>query len=185
MWVLLDHLGATLVAATVTLLALGVMLSKQRDGVAASARAASVGSLASTTEWIERDLNNLGAGLPADEDTIVDFAWHGEAPSLTFVTGPDTSVTAPPRRVRYERAEVGRDTFQLRRYAVTPTGDRLSAQSPPTLLALNLVLMDRQGEETAQPDRAHAVSIHLTMAPPLGAGGDVEWSRRFVIRASP
>lgn len=183
MWAVMDHLNASLAAGTVLVIALAVLVGKQRDGVTAASRAATVTTLNATVEWIERDLTNLGSGLPAGSDAVVEAAWSGERPSFTFVTGSDTSVTAPPRVIRYER--VSHDgAFELRRYEVEPSGPRLLGRSTARLRALDVVLYDGEGAQTTVPGEAGAVAVRLILAPSFGLGEPVEWSRRFTVRPS-
>lgn len=182
MWAFLDHINAILVGSVVAVISLSVLIAGQGESVGTTSRAAAVGALATTVEWVERDLTNVGAGVPAGDPVVVDASWSGLTPSVTFVTGADTSVTAAPQTVRYERVSTGGGAFELRRYEVGPAGDRLTARSPPTLRSVEVHVRSHDGSEVADPSEARTVEVRLSMAPPSGARGPVEWARRFVIR---
>lgn len=183
MWSLLDHLNALVLVPAVVLLFLATQMGGQEAQIAATVQASGLG-VYETADWIERDLANLGA---ADgEAALVDFVWDETGQRFTFRTAADTTLDAPSRLVRYELAE-GADAqhVELRRYAVGPGADTLTARSPATLRTATVALLDEDGAAVppGELDRARAVEVRLTMDPPLGSAEEpTTWHRRLAPR---
>jgi hypothetical protein len=192
MWSILDHLTALLVVAVVILL----LLTSQRDGQEASrdsmVRATSRGLLNQTTDWIERDLANIGAGVPTNEPAILTFGWTPEQRTFTFLTIADTSAGATVETVRYElaRASSAGDSagiglyHELRRYTLGEGGTVLSSWTAPSIRELSIALFDEEGQPlTDSLGNVRAVEVHLSMDPLLGeTGPPLVWNRRFYPR---
>jgi len=183
MWSIFDHLNALVVAPVVALIAIGAYFGLQTDRVGAVTRAASVSALTQTVDWIERDLDNLGAGAPDSVTAVLAYDWREPSASVTFLTGADTSLTAPAQTVRYERVPTGAGTYELRRFEVGAAGERLTARSPATLDALDLALLGANGASVADGDfgAVRSVVLRLSMATD---GTPVEWSQRFFLHPS-
>ena len=185
MWSVLDNLNAMIVTPVVVVLSLGIFLATQQDRIDTISRTSGVHGTFETTDWIERDLKNLGAGVPEGEPVLLNFTATGPLPSLTFRAGTDTSVVAPPRTIRYERAAVTDSTFELRRYEVGASGETLTARSMSSYSGIELDLKSRDGRSASDLSDAHAVSIRLTTSPERVGDKPVEWRQEFYVRNDP
>ena len=185
MWSVLDNLNAMIVTPVVVILSLGIFLATQQDRFDTITRTSGVHGTFETTDWIERDLKNLGAGVPKGDPVLLTFNATGPLTSLTFLAGPDTSVTAPPRTIRYERAAATDSTFELRRYEVDASGEKLTARSMSSYSEIGLSLKTRTGQDATDLTNAHAVSVRLVMASERVGDKSVEWRQEFYVRNDP
>lgn len=188
MWSLTDHLIALLVLGVLLM----ILLATQRDGRVASVegviRSDARAVLNQTADWIERDLANLGAGVPDGEAALVAYAWAPEHAAFTFRTMPDTSAEAVAETVRYERVDVSGGEvprYEVRRYVLTDAGGDLQGRTPPTVRAFDVTLRNAAGEPFAGEGSfpladVRSVEVLIVMDPPLGASGPpLTWRRRF------
>ncbi len=186
MWSVLDNLSALVVLPTVALIAMGLYAANSQSQVESTSRDVSVSTLHEAADWIERDLANIGSGIPAGSAAILEYEWEDAGPgSITFVSGVDSSVVAPPDTVRYARHAVGEGYYELHRYVVESGRERLDGQSPTRLQTLDLRLVRSDGSWVStdeSPAEAIAVAVRLSVPPAFANGRPSEWAQTFPFR---
>ena len=189
MWSLLDNLSALVILPVVALVAAGIYLSNSQSQVESLSREVSVSALYEVADWIERDLANVGSGLPPGSPAILAYEWQDDGPgSLTFVSGVASSIAASPDTLRYERRLTDEGLYALDRYRVGSGQEQLAARSPEAFQALDLRLVRADG--TAVPpggdlESAVAVAVRLAVPPAFTSGLPSEWAQTFPFRRSP
>jgi hypothetical protein len=182
----LDHLAALFTVGALLL----SLLASQRDGQAATRTATAQSSgrpmLTQTASWMERDLDNLGAGVAAGTAAVTQYAWSATGGTIVFLTTPDTTAAATVKTVRYDVVATttrnGVPLYEVRRTVVG--GTEGVVRSPATVRAFQLTLYNGAGGTITSASGTLAdvrsVGVRLVMDPPLGGSAEpLTWARRF------
>lgn len=177
---LLDHLGALAVAGVVTLALLSVQLFGGEAQVESTQRASGRTVVAQTSDWIERDLANIGYGIPSGDPAVLDYVWGPAAGSFRFVTLSDTSTDAHADTVRYAYSVVGR-VARLDRFVTDHGVETATFTAGPSLSRLSIDLRKADGQPVgaALPSAAR-VDVVLEMRSLLDPDGPpVVWDQQI------
>ena len=188
MWSLLDNLSALVILPVVALVAAGLYIANSESRVESLSREVSVSALYEVADWIERDLANVGSGLPAGSPAILGYEWQDDGSgSLTFVSGVASSIFASPDTIRYERRRTEPGGYALHRYVVESGHERLAARSPEGFHALDLRLVRADGTHVpsgGEVEAAVAVAVRVAVRPAFTSGLPSEWAQTFPFRRS-
>lgn len=180
MWSLFDNLGAVLIAGTVTLVVVGLRVMGGDAQVASTQRASGRTVLTQTTDWLERDLTNIGYDVPAHDAALIDFAWSDTGGHFTFLTMSDTSATAVADTVRYVYRNA-QGVTRLERYRVDGSHVTLTTTTDESLAGLTIGLRDAAGAPVGSDlGRAVRLDVSLRMHSLLGGDGQYVWTQRLL-----
>ena len=171
MWLLLDNLGAVLVTGVVLLILIGVQFMSGQTQVESVQRASARPILTQTTDWIERDLNNIGFDVPAGEPAILAYNWAPSAGTFTFVTMSDTTTMAQADTIRYAYT-VTAGVHKLERFTNRNGVETRTAQAGPALEGLTIRLRTHDDQPVAADlSQTARIDVSLAVSPPLNPDG--------------
>ena len=192
---ILDHISSTIVGGVV-LLVLIVTTARNQDAQVDAIRYYSGRlNMVQLTEMLERDLRNLGSGVPPGIDEIIAYDWSASTPYIEFYTQEDTIAGLPARRVRYElqktrvmySQESGRvDSVQCyelirRKWVAGSFVD--DGRSMDTLTDISIDLLDVALQPiTSNFDQTRFIQVDLEAIPPLGQERSLKrfrWRNRY------
>ena len=180
MWSLFDNMSALLVAGVVTLILISIQFMGGEATVESTQRASGRTIIAQTTDWIERDLNNIGFDVPPADPALLAYNWSETAGTFTFVTLSDTSDAARADTVRYAYT-VTDGVARLDRFVTRNGIESRTASAGPALRRLNVLLRTLDGSVPGPTTgTATRIDVFLVMNPPLDTEGDpVVWDQQF------
>lgn len=183
-----DNLIASLVAAIVLFMLIGVQLATQRANVEANLHYMNRAKTRALIEMIERDFPNIGSGVEAGtEAMITSYGWTDPAyRHFEFKAVTDPSPGASPQAIRYlmmpsnspvcEQAEV--PCWRVERQVDAGSGFEAAGSSGETLTEFEIELLPFTGDLR----EVREVRVRLASLSPAGEEGLVgrtTWETRF------
>jgi hypothetical protein len=195
MWFIQDHLSSIIIGSVLLLVLIQVIVQGQEASVDLVQHYAGRAQATSLVTMMQGDLPNVGAGVDAADDAIVDYSWSETGGTFTFQATTDTSTTATPQTIRYQL--VAADSVEVESDGVTETLPAYTLQrlvesggtyvltgaSSSTILDLDLrLLKDDETAVSTDLDETRIIEIELEMLSSLGqdeAVGRIYWRTRF------
>ena len=191
-----DHLISILIAGAVLLILAQVILQAQDAGIEATSRYAGYTHTLNFADVINRDFQNIGAGVDATAPMIINYSWTASSKLIEFRGAIGSAATDTVEQIKYQvffadsvdtlidGAEERIAVYQVRRFVMDSGGAyQFSGASIPTIREFDIELADGAGiPVTAVWDDTRQLSVRMVTVPPLmteRAQHHNEWQTRF------
>lgn len=190
MQLIFDHLGAILVGMAVVVVLLSTQMRVQQNGVESVVAHSAKTKALSLGQWLERDITSLGANFGRNLMRFEhpQYDEHGNTTRWVFYSDTIDATNTIRHLTRYTLEQIGVDEstdpeqplYEMTRataYAtLNPDGSLppISAdtwaengRSVNTLSRFRLELIDRDGAQTSDVERADFIRVEFTLVPEL------------------
>ena len=195
MQILLDHIAATILGITVVFILLQLQLDSHEANADALRYHANRVQTLSFLETLERDFQNIGAGVNAGGVMIVGLTNDSPTSSFEFMAMTDTTAAATVQQIKYELVPTGtatihsgsvsqsKPTYEIRRLVRTGSGYAVTGRSSNSILEFEVTLLSASGVAVGSDfESARVVGVSLVSLSPMGhdgVTGESRWKSSF------
>ena len=185
MLLLYDHLVALLIGGIIFL----VLVQMQQTGIQAQVEVtryyASRTQMVGFIETLQRDFQNVGAGVDPFDQKIMSFSWDDTEKSIEFLATVDTTAGAPVELIKYQLLSVPEEEspcenvecYELQRFVHDGTAYQPDGKSMNTLTDFEIQLRMWNGLPVVDLDDTREIFVRVAALSPLGEGGFIKRSR--------
>ncbi len=186
MLLLYDHLVAVLIGGFIFL----VLVQMQQTGIQAQVEVtryyASRTQMVGFIEMLQRDFQNVGAGVDPSDQMMVSFSWDDTEKSIEFLATVDTTAGAPVELIKYQLLSVPSqeshcekvECYEIQRFVHDGTAYQADGKSMNTLTEFEIQLRMWNGSPVVGDlDDTREIFVRVVALSPMGEGGFIKRSR--------
>lgn len=190
MQLIFDHLGAVLVGMAVVVVLLATQMRVQQNGIETVVAHSAKTKALSLGQWLEQDITSLGANFGRNlmRFELPQYDEHGNTTGWVFYSDSIDATGTTRHLTRYTLAQIAvdesvdpeRPLYEMTRETAFALldGDGVlptipaeiwaeNGRSINTLSRFRLELVDRDGAQTADVERADFIRVEFTLVPEL------------------
>ena len=186
MHLLLDHLLAVFIAGIIFLLLVQLQRSGQQIQVETTRHYAKRTQMVTFIETVQRDFQNVGAGVDPSNEMIVSYSWNTTEKSIEFLATVDTTAGAPVELIKYQLLSVPTgeshceevQCYEVQRFVHDGTAYQADGKSMNTLTDFEIQLRTWNGTPVGTNlDETRQIDVRVAALSPMGGEGVVKRSR--------
>ncbi len=187
MHLLLDHLLAIFIAGFIFLLLVQLQRTGQEIQVDTTRHYAKRTQMVTFIETVQRDFQNVGAGVDPSNQMIVSYSWNTTEKSIEFLARVDTTAGAPVELIKYQRLSVPTEQshceeevpcYEVQRFVHNGTAYQPDGKSMNTLTDFEIELRTWTGTPVgANLDETRQIVVRVATLSPMGPEEVVKQSR--------
>lgn len=192
---LYDHLSTLLIAGIIFLALIQLTRDGQQVQMESTQYYANRTHMVTLVETLQRDFQNLGAGVAPTDPMILSYSWTESDKSIEFLATLDTTATAPVEQIKYQLVptptqalipsclEQGVQCYEIQRFLYDGTAYQSDGGSVSTITDFALELRTASGSSVgADPNAAREIFVRVAAFSPMGKDGIIgqsRWQTRF------
>ena len=186
MHLLYDHLLAVFIGGIIFLVLVQLQQTGQQTQMEATRYYANRTQMVTFIETLQRDFQNVGAGVNPSDQMIVSYSWNGTEKYIEFLATVDTTAGAPVELIKYQllSAPTGQSRceevqcYEVQRFVHDGTAYQLDGKSMNTLTDFEIQLRTWNGTPVgANLDETRQIVVRVAALSPLGSEEIVKRSR--------
>ena len=187
MYLLYDHLLSIIVAGVIFLVLVQVQLTGQQTQVETTRYYAKRTQMVAFIETVQRDFQNIGAGVDPATQMIVSYTWNSTEQSIEFLATVDTTAGAPVELIKYQRLSVPTEQshceeevpcYEVQRFVHDGSAYQPDGKSMNTLTDFKIELRTWNGTPVvANLDETRQIAVRMAALSPMGREEVVKRSR--------
>ncbi len=186
MHVLYDHILAVLIGGIILLVLVQLQQTGQQTQVEVTRYYANRKQMVTFIETLQRDFQNIGAGVNPSDQKIVSFSWNNTEKSIEFRARVDTTAGAPVELIKYQLLPVPTEEssceevecYEVQRFVHDGIAYQADGKSMNTLTDFEIELRTWNGTPVgANLDDTREILVRVAALSPLGEEGVIKRSR--------
>ena len=186
MHLLYDHLLAIRIAGIIFLVLLQLQVTGQQTQVETTLHYANRTQMVSFIETVQRDFQNVGAGVGPATQMIVSYTWDETEKSIEFRATVDTTAGSPVELIKYQLlAATGESVcdgettcYEVQRFVHDGTAYQPDGKSVNTLTDFEIELRTWNGTPvTTNLAETRQIFVRVAALSPMGEEGIIKRSR--------
>lgn len=187
---LYDHLLSVIIAGIIFMVMVQLRWTGQQAQVETTRYYAGRTQMIAFIETLQRDFQNVGAGVNPTSPMITAYTWNGTEKSIEFLATVDTTAGAPVELIKYHLIAVTGQSicgqvqcYELQRYVHTGSTYQPNGKSMSTLTEFEIQLYEGDGSPVgANLNDAREIQVRVAALSPMGEEGIIKrsrWQTRF------
>ena len=191
MHLLYDHILAVFIGGIIFLVLVQVQMTGQQAQVEATHHYAKRTKMVTFIEMLQRDFQNVGAGVNPSDQKIVSFSWDNTEKSIEFLARVDTTAGAPVELIKYQLLSVPTGQshceevpcYEVQRFVHDGAAYQPDGKSMNTLSNFEIQLRMWNGSPVgANLEETRQIVIRVEALSPMGEEGTIKrshWQTQF------
>ena len=186
MHVLYDHALAVFIGGLIFLVLIQLQQTGQQAQVETTRYYANRTQMVTFIETLQRDFQNIGAGVNPSDQKIVSFSWNNTEKSIEFRARVDTTAGAPVELIKYQLLPVPTEEssceevecYEVQRFVHDGIAYQADGKSMNTLTDFEIELRTWNGTPVgANLDDTREILVRVAALSPLGEAAVIKRSR--------
>ncbi len=186
MLLLYDHILAVFIGGIIFLMIVQLQQTGQQAQVETTRYYANRTQMVAFIETLQRDFQNIGAGVNPSDQKIVSYSWNSTEKSIEFLATVDTTAGASVELIKYQLLSVPSEEspceevecYEVQRFVHDGTAYQPDGKSMNTLTDFEIQLRTWNGSPVgANLDDTREILVRVTALSPMGEEGIIKRSR--------